>query len=143
MKNFLLATVFAISTSSFAMDLTGVWTGTGEAHDSDGQSYPKCSFDFEFTQTKTELNLISGSYDCGFTRDYSPFTIEIQGNDLIFNGQKIGEINGNRAHAFVAGSGVSAEYTIELIDSKLKYQEILKFTGESKTLTVNGVLSKQ
>jgi len=143
MNKLLLATVFAISTSSFAMDITGVWTGTGEAHDSDGQSYPECSFNFEFAQSKTEFNLISGNYNCGFTRDYSPFTVEIQGNDLIINGQKIGEINGNKVHAVASGNGFSTEYTFELIDSKLNYQEVLRFVGESQFITVNGVLSKQ
>lgn len=140
----LIAVLLMTSVHAFAAeDFTGVWTGKGIAVDHSGNQYPECSFRFEFKQTATEFTMVSGYYDCGIKRDYSFFSVEIRGNDLYLNGEKIGTFDGEKIHAVAGGNGFNTEYNIALKNGKLTYQEKLTFSDDPGSLTVTGNLTKE
>ena len=107
------------------VNVSGTWTGTATIP-SNGQTVTCDSMTISFSQSATELKLVSGQIVCnGQTSTFDPDTLSIQNGQLIANGSPTGTINGDTV-AVQDGNDV---LIMQKTGNKLSYAQ--SFTDEN------------
>jgi hypothetical protein len=125
----LLILAFATVFSSVAMaDFSGSWQGTGMEKNADGSQAACPKMTLSLTHSAAKLDINSGHFDCGdFSMDFSPYSIAIQGNQLVDNnGVVIGTIDQSKAHMELVDATYNTKviYDGEIVSGLLYFKQV-------------------
>lgn len=123
-------------------DFSGQWEGTGRAWASTSWKADCEIIQVEVRQTPTKLQRHSGGAKCGtLTTTEDPIELEIRGNELWFDDNKVGNISDTSLSITAASGPFTVSYRARLIDSKtISYEE--KLSGNDGYLIIQGTLRR-
>lgn len=119
-------------------DFNGRWVGKGYyyTHKSEG---PCREVFFELSETQDSFNIVTGGYTCSLvSAEYPESSFEKKGNDIFYNGEKVGEKSDNEINI----SYYDGIYRLQLIleDNKIIFKEVWEDNGDS--LVIKSHLSR-
>ncbi len=125
-------------------NFTGSWNGTATAYDDQGRATFCPSAGFHFTHTANNFSLNYGSVDCGqFKETWRAVTLMIQGTDLFWNGQKIGNITDTKFYTEHASNTQLKEiYSMELKADGIKFEQQFIDANGKVVFNLRGNLKK-
>ncbi|GIL16704.1 MAG: hypothetical protein BroJett040_04550 [Oligoflexia bacterium] len=124
----------------------GHWVGTGFAHDKSGWQAKCDQIEFQSTQTEEVISIHSGNLRCGNLKTtWRPHQVQIRGNELWFNGEKIGTIAETHVHteSISANSKIKQVFDFEIQGEIMLYNEIwTDLSGSREYLSIQGQLER-
>lgn len=138
MQKLIAIAICLLSTSAFASNFEGTWTGTG-TYDSTYLSFNADPVFVEFKQTGSSLY----SQDCwsnGNQTRCSARTFEIQGTELFYNGMRVGSISENALNIeFVFGPTAVKGSAVIQADGTLNFEYVAENSREGSFLRTEAV----
>jgi hypothetical protein len=123
------AASFAMTTSAAApagFDYAGHWTGTGSMHDNSGWSANCSNMQADIALSGNSLSFKSDfKCDGGIESTQGPMTLQISGNNLIYQGHNYGTISAQAIHVKLPDvGGTSFQWDIEKTSTnQIKYSD--------------------
>lgn len=121
MKNmmvYLAAAMVSFSVQMAKAELTGRWTGDGQYNDN-GQTEPAEGIDVSIAHSAQQITF---SDESGWT--LLPESLDIQGTDLLYDGDVVGSINGDNMELKLMGQNFSCKVSLSKINSdNVSYQD--------------------
>jgi hypothetical protein len=137
-------TVFCLGHIAKA-DFTGHWVGSGKMFDSNGYQATCTNISFTVEQTPNQVIVGKGEIDCtNSTSSWTPFVLDIHGNEVWYAGKKVGSMTSNSLDAQYPepNSSFIENFHVQLVGDKMEFQQVL--TDQSTgSLTVQGTLEKR
>lgn len=104
-----------LSHLSFAQDLSGAWSGTGQWVDDKGSKTPCTLIEVSFKQGDQNLVVEKLHAKCGqLESDWNPLTFEIKGTKVYNDGDEVGTFDGHIFKTLMPDSGTDYAFNFEI-----------------------------